>query len=163
MLATLVDEPFHRPGWVYEDKYDGFRILAYKEGRRVTLVTRNLKDRTADFPEVAKAVAALPAPTLLLDGEVMVVDASGISRFQLMQRREVGEGAGAPRYAVFDCLYARGKDLRARPLADRRATLETELREGRSCVRRRRSRTHRASVTSPGSPPSSSRRSDSRR
>jgi bifunctional non-homologous end joining protein LigD len=127
MLATLVAEPFHLPGWVYEEKYDGFRILACKEGQTVTLLTRNLKDRTADFPEVADAVRALRAPTLVLDGEVVVFDAAGISRFQLMQRRE----AGAAVFAVFDCLYARGHDLRKKPLAERRRVLETEVREGR--------------------------------
>ncbi|HVN78635.1 MAG TPA: hypothetical protein VMW38_06525 [Terriglobia bacterium] len=46
MLATLVPEPFDRPGWVYEEKYDGFRILAYKEGAVVSLLSRNGKDRT---------------------------------------------------------------------------------------------------------------------
>src|SRR5213592_3563891 len=72
MLATLVDEPFHLLGWVYEEKYDGIRIIAEKDGSRVRLITRNLIDRTADFAEVAAAVAKLPAPTLLLDGEVVV-------------------------------------------------------------------------------------------
>ena len=62
MLATLVDAPFHRPGWVWEEKYDGIRLIALKDGRRVRLLTRNDKDRTADFPEVAAALAALPAP-----------------------------------------------------------------------------------------------------
>lgn len=125
MLATLVGEPFHLPGWVYEEKYDGFRIVACKEGRTVTLETRNLKDRTADFPDVANAVRALPAPTLVLDGEVVVFDPGGISRFQLMQRR--AEGAAV--FMVFDCLYARGRDLRALPLTERRAVLEREVRE----------------------------------
>jgi bifunctional non-homologous end joining protein LigD len=46
MLATLADEPFHNPGWTYEEKYDGIRILAYKEESRVTLRSRNNKDRT---------------------------------------------------------------------------------------------------------------------
>jgi bifunctional non-homologous end joining protein LigD len=128
MLATLVPEPFHLAGWVYEEKYDGFRILAYKEGARVTLETRNRKDRTADFPEVAAAVAKLRAPTLLLDGEVVVFDPAGISRFQLMQRR----AAGAAVFMVFDCLYARGRDLRRLPLTERRAALEAEVREGPS-------------------------------
>src|SRR5207249_10641816 len=90
MLATLVGGPFHRPGWVYEEKYDGYRILAYKEGRRVTLLTRNMKDRTDEFADVAAAVAMLRAPTLLLDGEVVIFDRRGISRFQLLQRRSVG-------------------------------------------------------------------------
>jgi len=84
MLATLVDAPVERPGWVYEEKYDGIRILAAKDGPRVRLITRNLIDRTADFPEIAAAIAKLPAPTLLLDGEVVVFDPKGISRFQLL-------------------------------------------------------------------------------
>ncbi|MGH9368649.1 MAG: hypothetical protein ACRD3M_13350, partial [Thermoanaerobaculia bacterium] len=100
MLATLVGEPFHRPGWVYEEKYDGYRILAYKEGKRVTLLSRNGKDRTGSFADVAKAVAALPDRSLLLDGEVVAFDRRLVSRFQLLQ-----EGEAPTVYAVFDCLY----------------------------------------------------------
>jgi bifunctional non-homologous end joining protein LigD len=136
MLATLVDAPFHRPGWVYEEKYDGFRFLAYKEGRRVTLLTRNMKDRSAEFAEVVAAVAALPAPTLVLDGEVVIFDTRGVSRFQLLQRR--GEHVGSPVFVVFDCLYARGRDLRGVPLAERRALLEEELRPGDALMLARR-------------------------
>ena len=132
MLATLVGAPFHLPGWVYEEKYDGFRFLAYKEGRQVSLLTRNMKDRTDEFPEIAGAVAALPAPTLVLDGEIVVFDRRGISRFQLLQRRGDDDAATAPVFVVFDCLYARGRDLRGRPLSERRAVLERELREHRA-------------------------------
>ena len=128
MLATLVDAPFHLPGWIWEEKYDGIRLIAVKDGRRVQLVTRNDKDRTADFPEVAAAIAALPAPTLVLDGEVVVFDTAGVSRFQLLQRR--GAGASAPIYVAFDCLHARGRDLLREPLTARRAELEKEVREG---------------------------------
>jgi len=138
MLATLVDAPFHLPGWVYEEKYDGFRFLAYKEGRRVTLLTRNMKDRTAEFPEVAAAVAALRAPTLVLDGEVVIFDRHGVSRFQLLQRRAVGEPTSGPVFVVFDCLYARGRDLRGRPLAERRAALEREVAPGPALMLARR-------------------------
>jgi bifunctional non-homologous end joining protein LigD len=138
MLATLVDAPFHHPGWVYEEKYDGFRFLAYKEGRRVTLLTRNMKDRTEEFADVAKAVAVLPAPTLLLDGEVVIFDRRGISRFQLLQRRMVGEGASAPVFVVFDCLFARGRDLRRLPLSERRAVVEREVRPGPAMMLARR-------------------------
>src|SRR6202040_810452 len=49
MLATLVRKPFHKPGWIYEEKYDGYRILAYKEGDHVTLLSRNGNDRTATY------------------------------------------------------------------------------------------------------------------
>ena len=128
MLATLVDAPFHRPGWVWEEKYDGIRLIALRDGRRVRLVSRNDKDRTADFPEVAAALAALPAPTLVLDGEVVVFDAGGVSRFQLLQRR--AEGASPPIYVAFDCLHARGRDLMPEALVVRRSVLEAEVREG---------------------------------
>src|SRR5207245_131874 len=86
MLATLVGEPFHRSGWVYEEKYDGYRILAYKEGNQVTLFSRNAKDRTQSFREVAEAVARLRARALLLDGEVVAFDKNLVSRFQLLQQ-----------------------------------------------------------------------------
>jgi len=138
MLATLVDGPFHLVGWVYEEKYDGIRILACKDGRRVRLITRNLKDRTADFPEIAAAVVALSAPTLVLGGEVVLVDQQHVSRFQLLQRRELGERSRRPVFAVFDCLYARGRDLRSVPLSRRRAVLEAEVKEGDVLVLARR-------------------------
>ena len=89
MLATLVSEPFHKPGWVYEEKYDGYRILAYKEGAKVTLLSRNGNDRTATFASVAASVARLRDRTVLLDGEVVAFDRKGVSRFQLLQRGDV--------------------------------------------------------------------------
>lgn len=119
MLATLVPEPFHRPGWIYEEKYDGYRILAYKEGARVRLLSRNAKDRTRTYAAIAEAVRALPSRVLLLDGEVVAFDRRGVSRFQLLQR-----GHARPAYAVFDCLYQDGRDLRREPLATRRRVLE---------------------------------------
>src|SRR5262249_21756539 len=124
MLATLVDAPFHIAGWVYEEKYDGIRIIAEKAGARVRLITRNLIDRTGDFPEVAAAIAKLPAPTLLLDGEIVVFDPHGISRFQLFG----ADTRRRPVYVLFDCLFARGHNLMSVPLAERRAALEKEAR-----------------------------------
>jgi len=122
MLATLVDEPFHKPGWVYEEKYDGYRILAYKEGKKVTLYSRNAKDRTQTFADVARAIATLRERTLLLDGEVVAFDKRLVSRFQLLQQGQVPSV-----YAVFDCLYRNGKDLRSQPLPTRRAALEEAI------------------------------------
>jgi bifunctional non-homologous end joining protein LigD len=119
MLATLVPAPFHHPGWVYEEKYDGYRILAYKEGRRVTLYSRNAKDRTATFSNIARAIEKLRDRTLLLDGEAVAFDRKLVSRFQLLQQGEVPS-----LYAVFDCLYRNGHDLRNEPLPVRRAALE---------------------------------------
>jgi bifunctional non-homologous end joining protein LigD len=122
MLATLVDKPFHRPGWVYEEKYDGYRILAYKEEKRVTLLSRNGKDRTESFADVAKAVATLRDRTLLLDGEAVAFDRRLVSRFQLLQQGEVPVV-----FAAFDCLYRNGRDLREKPLGSRREILETVI------------------------------------
>ena len=67
MLALLVPKPFNRSGWVFEEKYDGIRILAYKEGAKVTLLSRNDLDRTSTFTDIAGAVAQLRDRTLLLD------------------------------------------------------------------------------------------------
>lgn len=122
MLATLVPEPFHHPGWVYEEKYDGYRILAYKEGGRVTLYSRNAKDRTDTFSNVARAIEKLPDRTLLLDGEAVAFDRKLVSRFQLLQQGEVPS-----LYAVFDCLYRNGRDLRNEPLPVRRAAVEDAI------------------------------------
>ena len=124
MLATLIAQPFDKPGWVYEEKYDGYRILAYKEGSRVTLVSRNDKDHTETFSGVADAVRNLPAETLLLDGEVVAFDRHGISRFQLLQQGNV-----SPSYAVFDCLYRNGYDLRKASFSERRAVLQKTVPE----------------------------------
>jgi bifunctional non-homologous end joining protein LigD len=115
MLATLVPEPFNKLNWVYEEKYDGIRILAYKEGGKLSLITRNGIDRTGDFPKIVDAVRHLRPSTLLLDGEVVVFDSKNVSRFQLLQ-----EGGAAAKYAVFDCLFANGRDFRKEPLSDRR-------------------------------------------
>jgi bifunctional non-homologous end joining protein LigD len=123
MLATLVREPFHQPGWVYEEKYDGYRLLAYKEGSRVRLYSRNAIDRTDRFSDVAAAMSTLRPATLLLDGEISVFDRHGVSRFQLLQNL----GTQKSLFAVFDCLYKDGKDLRGRPLSERRAALEESV------------------------------------
>ena len=129
MLATLVDAPFAEPGWIYEEKYDGVRILAYKESSDVSLISRNAIDRTARYPGIASAVRKLKSQTLALDGEVVVFDSRNVSRFQLLQ-----QGKGHPRYAVFDCLYADGEDLRQAPLSKRRERLERSLQPCRSLL-----------------------------
>jgi bifunctional non-homologous end joining protein LigD len=125
MLATLVSAPFHQPGWVYEEKYDGYRILAYKEDAKVTLLSRNGNDRSATFPTVRQAVTTLRDRAILLDGEVVAFDGKGVSRFQLLQRGDVLHA-----FAVFDCLYRNGRDLRRESLATRRRELEEALGKG---------------------------------
>lgn len=122
MLATLVAKPFHHPGWVYEEKYDGYRILAYKEGNKVTLLSRRANNRTESFADIAQAVVRLKPRTLLLDGEVIAFDRKLVSRFQFLQQATVPLV-----YAVFDCLYLNGRDLRQAPLAERRAQMEAAI------------------------------------
>ncbi|MFZ3200127.1 MAG: non-homologous end-joining DNA ligase [Candidatus Acidiferrales bacterium] len=129
MLATLVAEPFDRPGWVYEEKYDGDRILAYKEEDRVRLLSRNGKDRTDKLPRIAAAIRTLRPVTLLLDGEVVVFDSKRVSRFQLLQ-----QGKGEPVYAVFDCLFREGKDLRKEALSKRREAMDGAIGRGKTLV-----------------------------
>ena len=125
MLATLVDEPFTRTNWVFEEKYDGVRMLAYKETRKVSLISRNGIDRTNRYPQIANELGKLRADTLILDGEVVVFDSRGVSQFQLLQQSK-----GKVRYAVFDCLYKNGRDLRREPLSARRKILEEVVDSG---------------------------------
>jgi bifunctional non-homologous end joining protein LigD len=127
MLTTLAREPFNRKGWVFEEKYDGYRIVAYKEGPQVRLFSRNAIDRTARYPHIAAAIRALRPNTLVLDGEVVVFDRGQISRFQLLQRGSVDSV-----FIAFDCLFVNGKDLRRQPLSARRAELEKILAPAKS-------------------------------
>jgi len=127
MLATLADEPFARDNWIFEQKYDGVRMLAYKEGRKVSLISRSAIDRTARYPEIAAAIGKMRPETLVLDGEIVVFDSHNISRFQLLQ-----QGKGRPQCVVFDCLYRNGRDLRNEPLLVRRAALEESVKPSAS-------------------------------
>ena len=129
MLLAEVKRPFHKPGWVYEEKYDGYRVVAYKHDGQVRLISRNLKDLTKQFEEVAAAVARLRAPSLVLDGEIAVFDERLVSHLgYLRASRALEEKLLTPPLLVaFDCLYARGKELFREPLHRRRVILERAL------------------------------------
>ena len=133
MAATQVPRPFHRPGWVYEEKVDGWRVLAYKNATGVRLISRNGRDLTRRFPELATAVAGLAPPTLVLDGEIAVFDQHLVSHFEWLRGRPKDDLKTPPLLMAFDCLYARGKGLRKRPLRVRRNVLE-ELVDGQQLV-----------------------------
>jgi hypothetical protein len=99
----LVGEGFqpkaiHRDGWVYEEKYDGWRMVAEKAGSQVTLTSRNGLDHTKRFPELVKAVEELDAPSLILDGEIAIFDRQLISRFEWLRARPKHELATPPMY-----------------------------------------------------------------
>ena len=127
MAATQIAKPFHRPGCVYEEKYDGWRMVAYKDGAAVRLVSRAGEDHDRRFAELAAAIRALPAMTLILDGEVAIFDDTLISRFEWFRKRPEDVAATPPIYMAFDCLYVEGHDLRELPLRERRAELERVL------------------------------------
>jgi bifunctional non-homologous end joining protein LigD len=109
MAATLTRERFAGPEWVFERKLDGIRLLAFKQGGKVRLLSRNRLLQSASYPSVAGAIAKLPARDLILDGE-----ATGVWG----HREEVA-------YNVFDVLWREGRDLMALPLDGRREVLAT--------------------------------------
>jgi len=124
MQATQVATPFHRPGWVYEEKVDGYRIVAYKVGGSVRLISRQGKEFTHRFPELAKAVAGLGAESVILDTEVAVFDRQLVSRFEWLRGQPKDDVATPPMLMAFDLLELDGEDQRKRPLRERRQALE---------------------------------------
>jgi len=127
MHPTLISRPIHHAGWVYEEKVDGWRMVARKDGAAVKLVSRQGVDHTRRFPGIVAAIRAMAAPTLILDGEVAVFDRALISRFEWLRHTAPPDLSTPPIFMAFDCLYVRGRDLRARPLAIRRNVLEGVL------------------------------------
>jgi len=130
-LATLRDSAPSGAQWIHEIKFDGYRIEARLDkgsGRgKVKLLTRKALDWTARFARIADAVAALPAATALLDGELVVENEKGVSSFSLLQT-DLKEGRGDRFvYWVFDLLYLDGRDLIAAPLVERKAALQRLL------------------------------------
>jgi len=105
MSPTLVREPFHREGWIYDEKVDGWRLLAYKDRQRVRLVSRNGRDLTRRFAGVAAAIAKLSARSLVLDGEVAIFDERLRSRFEWLREPDPAAVATPPMLMVFDLLY----------------------------------------------------------
>lgn len=91
------------------------RVLAYKDAARVRLLRRNRVDHARRFRELAVAIAALPVPTLVLDGEVAIFDEQLSSRFELLRHSDPDVVATPPIYIAFDVLYRDGIDLSPRP------------------------------------------------
>ncbi|HYE93089.1 MAG TPA: DNA ligase D, partial [Terriglobales bacterium] len=132
MLATLAEQPFSRPGWLFEAKYDGVRLLAARAGGAVELYGRAGQRFTARYPEVVAALRALPVDRFVLDGEVVALDERGRPSFQRLQLRmhlthaadvERARGATPVTGVFFDALAIDGRDLRALPLGARKECL----------------------------------------
>jgi bifunctional non-homologous end joining protein LigD len=136
MLAESRDRPFSDPAWLFELKLDGYRLLASRSSGPPRLFSRNGNDLASSFPEVSRAVGALPSSRLLLDGEVVALDETGRPSFQrLQQRAKLTRAIDIRRAAVeipvtffaFDLLAAEGFDLRPLPLAKRKELLRKLL------------------------------------
>ncbi len=123
-LATLKPNPPQGPQWLHEIKFDGYRLEAQLRAGKVRLLTRSGQDWTEKFAgAVTEALAALPVRAAILDGELVVEGANGASDFPALQADLSAGRRDRFRYYVFDLLYLEGRDLRAQPLAERRAAL----------------------------------------
>ena len=124
MLATLVDEPFNDKKWVFGTKWDGFRLIAEKRDDTVKLWSRNGIDVTKRYQVLLPALQKIKG-SCVLDGELCALDAQGRSRFQLLQNA-LNKKAKLL-YVVFDALFAGSKDIREKPLLERKEMLRTLL------------------------------------
>jgi bifunctional non-homologous end joining protein LigD len=134
-LATLVDKPPESSEWVHEIKFDGYRILAFKNGKHVKLFSRNHKDWTAEFASIAEQIKRLPVDRLILDGELVLLDKQHRSNFQLLQN-SIKENQHSPIiYYIFDLLYYDQWDLRPLTLIERKSILEPLLKDQSEVLR----------------------------
>src|SRR6476619_4795564 len=132
MLATLVGAPFDDPDWLFEVKWDGFRVEAVVNGGGVHLWTRGEKDASGYFGPFLDAPGWIDARRAVVDGEVIALDQRGEPDFALLQSRIKGRGGAAEPtpfvYEAFDLLHLDGRSLLDAPLEERRGLLATVLR-----------------------------------
>ena len=124
MLATLVNEPFDDKEWVFETKWDGFRLVTEKRGETVTLWSRNGINVTTKYSVLLPALQKVEG-SCVIDGELCALDAHGRSRFQLLQNA-LNEKAKLL-YVVFDALFVGGNDIRQKPVLQRKEFLKALL------------------------------------
>jgi bifunctional non-homologous end joining protein LigD len=132
MLATLTDEAFDNPDWVFESKFDGWRALARVDADGVHLISRNRHSLDPMFPELLTA-EGLGARSCLIDGEIVALDDEGTPRFQLLQNRLKGKGSDGPGriiFYAFDLIHLDGYDLTPCTLLERKAMLQRILPKG---------------------------------
>ena len=135
MLAETREDPFSRDGWVFEVKLDGYRMRAACQDGEPVLFSRKGLDYTESFPEIARAVKALPFEGVILDGELVVTNEAGKPNFNMLQARAKLGAREARRAAietpatlyVFDLLAFSGYDLRKLPLVKRKEVLQQVL------------------------------------
>lgn len=132
-LATLTRDRFSDPGWIYERKFDGERCIAYRDGARLRLLTRNRQQVNGTYPELVQALGAQRAAQFVVDGEVVAFRGRATSFSELQQRLGVRDPGPAllravpVYYYLFDVLYADGRDVRQLPLRERKRVLRQVL------------------------------------
>lgn len=125
MLATLVEVPFDEAGWMYEVKWDGYRALAFNHNGKTDLRSRNGESLSRRFYPIVQALGQWN-PDAVVDGEIVVVNASGVSSFSRLQTWK-SEANGKLLYCVFDMLWYQGRNLMKLPLRDRRFILKNSM------------------------------------
>lgn len=129
-LAKLVNMVPEGEDWLYELKYDGYRIIAFVEGNNVRLITRNGNDYMSRFHEVTTSLVKLAAGrAMVLDGEMAVIDQTGKTDFQALQNYMKNPKGQNLTYIVFDLLALDGRDLRGNPLINRKEMLEALMKD----------------------------------
>ena len=132
-LATLTQDRFSDPGWIFERKLDGERCLAFRSAKTVRLMTRNQNEDTSTYPEITRALAAQQADDFIVDGEIVAFDGNQTKFARLQQRLGVRQPgpellAEVPVwFYIFDVLWADGRDVRPRPLRERKGILQDLL------------------------------------
>ena len=134
-LATLGKSPPAGENWVHEIKLDGYRMLCRIESGEVRMISRNDKDWTAEFPSVVKALARLPVKSAWVDGEVVVVDPDGKTRFQALQNALSDPKSATLTFMAFDLLFLDGYDLRGVKLVERKRLLEELLADAPASIK----------------------------
>lgn len=126
-LATLVDKAPEGDAWLHELKFDGYRMLCHLNRTKVTFWSRNGKDWTERFPKLAEAVKGLGVSSVILDGEVVAMDAAGRTSFQRLQQAIGKTGDAGLAFHLFDLLYLEGVLITRTPLIERKSVLEKLL------------------------------------
>lgn len=140
MLATLTDQRFSDPNWIFEHKLDGERCLAFKEGRSIRLLSRNKQQLNNTYPEIANGLAGAGDHDCIVDGEVVAFEGNRTSFARLQGRIGIKDPDEARRsgipvfYYVFDLVYVDGFDVMNVPLSERKNLLQRAL-DFRSPVR----------------------------
>src|SRR4029077_686635 len=132
-MKALPVEELPQGDWLYEIKHDGYRALAFKDGKDVRLIWRN--NKPFNYPQLLDSLKLLAVGQVILDGEIVTLDEKGRSSFQLLQDYKSSEQRVPLVYYAFDLLSLDGKDLRKKPLSVRRKLLGEVLKKAPANIR----------------------------